>query len=309
MRVTNKMLTNHAMTNLYGSLKRLDKMNSELSSGTKIQRPSDDPVGTTVVMRLKSSLRQIGEHKANVDNAIGVTESIDSALAELGDVLQRASELATRGANGTLDQTARDAIAKEVDQLLDHVVQVGNSTFAGRHVFGYNRTDKPPFSRDGDNIYFLGKLIDVSGTGDPSGDGSTDPVDGTRTGLEVGVGSTIDVSVPGDKAFGPAISSLLKLKKALQENGDVDAVISDIQDAMETSLQYRSEIGAKMKRLQITQERLSDLELSTKTLLADTEGVDVAEAIMNLKMEENAYQLALSVNARIIQPTLMDFLN
>lgn len=303
MRVTNKMLANHAMTNLYGSLKRLDKLNSNLSSGKRIQRPSDDPVATTVIMRLKSSLQQISDHKANVDNAIGVSESIDSALAELGDVLQRANELAIRGSNGTLEQTSRDAIAREIDQLIDHIVQVGNSTFAGRYIFGYNRTDKAPFERVDDTILYLGEDITTFLDNEP-----TTPADTVRTGVEVGVGTTIDVSVPGDKAFGPALNSLLQLKHALETGGDVDAVIGDIQDAMDTLLQYRSEVGAKMKRLEITEERLADLELSTKTLLSETYDVDVAETIMNLKMEENAYQLALSVNARIIQPTLMDFL-
>ena len=64
----------------------------------------------------------------------------------------------------------------------------------------------------------------------------------------------------------------------------------------------------KAKRLEVTATRLKDLELSTRTLLSKVQDIDVAETIMNLKMEENAYYLALSSGARIIQPTLMDFL-
>ncbi len=307
MRVTNKMLANHSLSNLYSNMKRLDKINEQLSSGRKILRPSDDPVGTSEIMKLKSSLREIQQHQANVDRGMGYLESVDSALGELHDVLQRGRELAVNGSNGTLDDDSKTAIADEVSQLMDHAMQVGNSAFAGKYMFGYNKTDQPPFSRDTDgNIRFLGEVLITPDGGIASGWEDITPAD---SGVEIGVGTTLDFRIGGDDAFGSALSALVRLNSQLQtEGGDVDSVLADFDKASSEVLQWRSEAGAKSKRLEITNNRLDDLVLSTRTLLSKTEDIDVAETIMNLKMEENAYQLALNSGARIIQPTLMDFL-
>lgn len=313
MRVTNKMLAKHSLSNLYGNMKRLDKVNEQLSSGKKIQRPSDDPVGTTKVLKLRSSLKEIEQYKANVERGVGYLETIDTALGEIGDILRRGRELATYGANGTLNEEERGAIADEVDQLIEHAIQIGNTSHAGRFVFGYNRTDQPPFGVDqaSGTITFLGEtLIKENGEIAPGWD-SVSPSSGS--GVEIGVGIILDLRVPGDDALGAALSALVKLRNVLDPqygpgSGDVSSVLSDFDQALDETLKWRSETGAKMKRLEMTNNRLDDLVLSTRTLLSKTEDIDVAETIMNLKMEENAYRLALSSGARIIQPTLMDFL-
>lgn len=84
--------------------------------------------------------------------------------------------------------------------------------------------------------------------------------------------------------------------------------ISDVQDLMDITLKMRSDIGARMNRAELTANRLSSDELNFTKLMSDNEDVDMAEVIMNLTNEENVYKASLSTGARIIQPSLIDFL-
>ena len=77
---------------------------------------------------------------------------------------------------------------------------------------------------------------------------------------------------------------------------------------MDEVLSSRAEVGAKLNRIELAEERLKDLEINLNKLLSNVQDIDVAEKIMDLKSEENAYRIALAVGARIIQPTLVDFL-
>ena len=247
MRITNKMLVNHSLSNLQGNLRRLSRTNEQLASGKKILRPSDDPVGITNVLKYTANRREIEQHLSNVDRGIGYLETADSALAELGEVLQRGRELAVQGSNGALDERARAAIADEVQQLLDHVIQIGNSTFADEYMFGYAKTDTAPFQLDKDgNILFLEReLISVDGVIDDTYLGELASVQGS--GIEIGVGITLDFRIGGDDAFTTAMSALLQLNHALTNaDGDVNATLSQFDVAIDDALRSRSEAGAKL---------------------------------------------------------------
>ncbi|AOT70028.1 flagellar hook-associated protein FlgL [Geosporobacter ferrireducens] len=98
-------------------------------------------------------------------------------------------------------------------------------------------------------------------------------------------------------------TSVIKTEKL-----DTSAMLDDLDKNLENILGKLSGIGAKTNRLELDQSRLEDTIINLKKLLSKAEDVDMAETIMNFKMEENVYRSALSVGARIIQPTLLDFL-
>lgn len=294
MRVTNKMLVVNSLANLNRSLDRLDNLNRHLAAGKKLLLPSDDPIGTANVMHLDRSLAETKQYLSNVDYAVGLLNATDSALGEMGDVLQRARELSVYGASDTLPQESRQALAEEVDQLLHHAIQVANSTYAGNYLFAGQKTATMPFASVGSPVTAVNYLGDS---------GSID--------IEVGPGVTLAVNVPGDVVFATAFQQLIDLRDKLS-SGDTASIsqncIGGIDAAINQILTFRAEVGAKVKRLEITRHRLEDLDINLQNLISQEEDVDVAQAIMELKMQENSYRLALDSTARIIQPTLMDFL-
>ena len=298
MRITNKMLVTNSLSTLNKGLEQLEYTSGRLAAGKKLLVPSDDPIGTGNVLRMHRGLAETRQYVANTDYGIGMLLAADSALTDLTEILQRGRELAIYGANGTLPEDSLHALAKEVNELVDHAVQVANSTYGGSYIFGGQETTKPP--------YAIASLEDGNIDAMEPYQGSSLPII-----VEVGPGSTLEINVPGDSVFDNAFAELIELRKHLSA-GDTDQISSEtlgkLDDVISQVLRFQAEVGAKGKRLEITQSRLQGLDLNLQTLISKTEDIDVAEAIMMLKMQENAYRLALDTTARIIQPTLMDFL-
>ncbi|MEQ2128565.1 flagellar hook-associated protein FlgL [Caldanaerobacter subterraneus KAk] len=295
MRVTHNMMISTFLTDYYNNLERLQKGQNMLSSGKKFTRPSDDPVAVATSLRIKTDMARNDAYTKNADDAKSWLEITDSALSQLGDLLQRTRELAVEGANGTLTQSDMEKIAQEIMQLKAQMVQVGNTQYNGRYIFAGFKTDTAPFSETANSYSGGDNFIE----------------------FEVGPGGNkMAVNVPGSRLFDVVggTSRLLQmmddLKSAL-ENGDhqaVSSMIADIDKQLENVLSVRAEVGAKSNRIDLIQNRLQNDNYNFTALLSKNEDADMAEVITNLKMDENVYRASLAAGARIIQPSLIDFL-
>src|SRR5690554_4265444 len=153
MRITNRTMSNNLLLNLQRSMSRLDRLNSQLGSKKQIRVPSDDPVKAGDILRMRTSLRETEQYVRNTDSAASWLESADIVLKDVISVIHRAKELANRGASTHLDDTSRQALADEVYQLHDNLVQLANSTHGGRYLFGGHQTQSPPFViEDAENV-------------------------------------------------------------------------------------------------------------------------------------------------------------
>jgi flagellar hook-associated protein 3 FlgL len=284
------MLTATFMRDLNSNLRGLAKYQHQLASGKRVSRPSDDPVAIVHSLRLRSDLGDIEQFAKNVDHALSWLNLTDTALSQAGDILQRARELAVYGANGTLPQGSRDALAEEVQQLFDQLVQVGNTTYAGQYIFAGTETKTAPFKADGT---FGGNA------------GAKETEIGTNQNLQYNV--TGDVVFKQPDAF-RALEDLITHLKAGATDQISSADIAALDQVIDHLLAVRAEVGARVNRLEMTKSRLDDANINFTDLLAKVEDVDVAQTIMELKNQENVYRAALATGARIIQPTLVDFL-
>ncbi|ABY91762.1 flagellar hook-associated protein FlgL [Thermoanaerobacter sp. CM-CNRG TB177] len=296
MRVTDGMLVTNFLNNYHNNLEKLQKNQNMLSTGKKISRPSDDPVAVATSLRIRTDMARNDAYTKNADYAKSWLDITDSALNQLGDLLQRTRELAVQGANGTLTQADMQKMANEIEQLKAQMIQVGNTQYNGRYIFAGFKTTTQPFSEDNNSYNGDNGLIE----------------------FEVGAGGNkIAVNVPGDKVFDVDLtgtSQLLvmmdNLKSAL-DSGDHQAVsnlIVDVDKQMENVLAVRAEVGAKSNRIDLIQNRLQDDNYNFTALLSKSEDADLAQVITNLKMDENVYRASLAAGARIMQPSLIDFL-
>ena len=220
----------------------------------------------------------------------------ETALANTGDILQRLNELTIQAANGPLTDDDRQKILYEVKELKDQIFQEANSTSINRYMFGGYTTDKPPFIKDEDT----GK-IEAN---------TAETVDGVIE-YNLGHSERIPINLIGSEVFEDIFVSVEKLEEALETNDSAvisSQVLEDIKNSMSTVLKYRAQIGARSNRLEATVLRLDANEVDYLELLSNTEDIDLARMITELKMEESVYRASLSVGARIIQPSLVDFL-
>jgi len=301
MRITNNMLINNMLNNLSNNLNRMNKYQNQLATGKKISLPSDDPIVASRALKLRTDVAEIQQYKRNVDDATSWMEITEKTLGQMGEVMHRVRELAVQAGNETNTPEDLDKIKQEMEQLRIQMIHLANTTYAGRYIFSGYKTDKPLLDENG------AFLIDISNS--------------EQILFEIGIGDDININVTGsdllnngtDAAAGDVswlLSTFNDIIAAL-EAGDSKAVgnmLSRIDDDINNILRVRSGVGARMNRLELTANRLEDDFINFTALMSKNEDVDIAEAIMNLMNEENVYRASLSAGARVIQPSLVDFL-
>ncbi len=156
MRVTHKMLANAVSRNIQRNLWALQKRSNQLSTGKVFDRPSQDPVGTYRSMRISSTgLARNHQYNRNIGEAKTWLNATENALADGIDVIHRLRELAVYASNDALSAEDRKAMAPEVEQLLNHLISVGNAEVAGLFIFGGHKTQESPYRIAGASGHLL----------------------------------------------------------------------------------------------------------------------------------------------------------
>ncbi|MEJ6950165.1 flagellar hook-associated protein FlgL [Natronospora cellulosivora (SeqCode)] len=305
MRVTTGVINDNFMRNLHNNMKRLDEYNQQLSSGKKFTRPSQNPIGVTTSMGMRNVINANEQYSRNVGMAREWLYNTETVLINQGDILHRVKEQTVYAANESLSQTDRDAIAGEIAELRDEMINLANTKIGDRYLMA-GKTTK---IADGEEVPFLIRDGD---------DHVTFNGDNEEIVREIGAGIRIPININGEDNFANTIDTLTALEKVIRTNEEVtvgDLTIENISDGMkvvdemmDNNLRERAGLGARTNRLELTANRLDEEKLQAIELLSNNEDVDIADAITQLKMQEAVYRASLSIGARIMQPTLVDFL-
>jgi flagellar hook-associated protein 3 FlgL len=300
MRVTQSMLTNNSMRNLSSSYGRMGQLQDQLATGKKITKPSDDPVVAMKGMFYRSNLTSIEQYKRNLSELYLWMDNSEAGINQANQGLQRVRELTLQGMNGTLSEEDKKAVAVEIEQIKMDLVGVAETKVAGRYIFHGTDVGNSPIKNgkpaDGIPPQVAGNL--------------TSATIGTYN-VEVSQGVSLKANVnPGNVFSQKLFDTVHNIQKAL-ESGDTSALdteLGNLDDVMETLSAERSELGARYNRLEMIDDRLGQQEVVANRILSDNEDADIERVITDLKTQESVHRAALGVGARIIQPTLMDFL-
>ena len=299
MRVTHQMLAQNVSRNIQRNLKSLEERSTQLSMGRKFDRPSQDPVGTYKVMGITgTNLARNEQYGRNISEATTWLTVTEDALDNAADIINRLRELSIYTASSTVEAEDMQKVAPEVKELYEQLVSLGNAEVNNLYVFGGHETQKPPY------MLANGEEFDLAFEGD-----------GGKRAVEIAPANSLEINITGAAAFGEEGMETFEVVEDMYEallDGDHDRlgneIISGLDGALDRLLQCRAEVGAKMGRLESTEERLEGERLYLRELRSKIEDLDVAEAIMELKMQENTYQASLATGSRMIYPSLIDFL-
>lgn len=289
MRITNNVLVNNLKNNLSRNIFNMEKIQNQLATGKRISRPSQDPTGIVESMHLASRLRENKAFQDNAQEAKSWLSTTDEALDGLTVALRRAYELTVQAANGVLAPEDQAAVKAEIEQIVEEVGVIANTIHNDRYIFGGTNTKNMPYN---------------NGTWQHNQQSIM---------YEVSIGVTIPINLTAEEVFVQAdlIGTLQNVATHL-ETGDAESLgstdISALQQGIDQVLACRAKVGASNNRLEMTIARLEEQEVNYSNLQAEIDGVDPAKLIMELKNAENVYQASLSVGARIIMPTLVDYL-
>lgn len=291
MRVTQGMLTNNMLRNLMNSNDKMGNYMEQLSTGKKINRPSDDPVVAMKGMGYRSELVKVEQYQRNTNEVHNWMDNSDAALDKATSAMQRIRELAVQASNGTYSDKELSNISEEVEQLKEHLVDIANTNVNDKYIFNGTKTDTAPINIESGEINFDDKAVTI----------------------EVSKGTKLQANVNGEDVFGgdPGVfktvdNFIAKLNGDSNEN--MDTSIEELDTGIDNIINARADLGARMNRLELVENRLSEQEVTATKTMSNNEDIDYAETIMNLITQESLHRAALSAGSRIIQPSLVDFL-
>lgn len=296
MRVTSSMQNTQLLRNLRNNNADIMSWQNKLATGEKISKPSDDPVGIGYQLRYTTELSRNEQYKANAETGTGWLTQTDSVLQQAYSVLQRLNVLVNQAANGTITDDVRVQIGKEVSQLKEQMISIGNSTYDGRHIFNGQKTDVAPYSSDPAN----------------------DKTDSGVYYLNVSSSVSVPVSISGETVFGkagdPSDSNIFAMFDDIMNKlntGDQEGLsnsLSDIEGSIDRISQSLAEVGARMNRFELITSRIADEKVSLSALKSNVADVDMADALIQLQLEQNVLQASLSVAAKVMQMSLLDYI-
>ena len=304
VRTTQRLLIDRVLNNLNLQQRRILALQEQLATGQIVNRPSDDTLATRRAVSARTEVTKNEQYITNISNLGPGLRETETSLTTLVDVVQRARELTLQGANGTNEQLQLDQLAIEVDQLLESTLVESNHSSNGRYIFGGTVTKTEPFTPTRDAN---GGITAVGYIGN----------DQTFK-LEVQDGIQVDANEPGSRVFtasgvsgADVFQTLIDIRDNLR-SGDAGALqtrLGELTSAQDQLLISLARVGSIQNRVEQVDSNLQDINLQLLDVVSDNIDADYAETIVELNAQSNALEASLNAGARVIQPSLLNFLS
>lgn len=308
-RVTAQTQTAAAISRFRAQSSDVAKYQDQISSGSRVKTPSDDPARFAILARAKSELSRLDVHTQTMSLSTNTLNAGVSALQDANDVLVQAKRLAVQGADATSsDPQVQESLASQVDGLIERMMAAGNAQENGLYLFSGHSTTTPPFAAGSVNANGTPASVQYQGSAD-------------RARSLIGAGQTVDTRYSGAAVFqsgaGDAFQALIDLRDQLRNTsmgtadkskaisnqiGRIDAARDALGDAM-------SEQSTSLALLDSLQTRAADLKLSTTDRAGAIEGTDYAEAIVKMNEQQSALEATMAVTAKMFQSSFLDFIS
>jgi flagellar hook-associated protein 3 FlgL len=291
-RITDSMTSRTVLADIQNVQSQLTTTTNRLSSGKQITQPSDDPFGTSRALLYRGEIAANKQYQTNTNQATAWLNTTDTALSSISSDAARARDLLLEGANGSMSQTDKDAIADELDQLADSIKTAGNTQYAGSYIFSGTATQTQPFTVGGADTYA----------------GNTQTIN-----REIGQSVTMPVNITGDSVVSPVLAAIRQAAIDLRAGGTPGNLGTTDLQALDAATDNISEtqavVGARQNRLAAAGSRLQQLNVAQSQQLSDVEDADMAQTMIDFSTQSAVYQAALKAGANLIQPSLMNFLS
>ncbi len=302
-RVTQRVMVDRVLSNLNNQYRGILNLQEQLSTGLRLNRPSDGPLGTRRAINAEMEIAKNNQYLTNMSTASPVIVQSESSLMSVVDILQRVKDLGLQGSNATNAAVQREQIASEIDQLLESVLVESNTITNGRYIFSGTRTNTPAFTetRDVD-----GNITAVTYSGNSE-----------LYQIEISENVYVPGNIAGDTVFeqtSPDSVDIFDMIIAIRDNlraGDFNGLetnLGQINQAQEQLMISVSRLGALENRFERVEESIRDVIYQLEIVKSDNVDADFAEVILELNAQSNAFQASLSAGANVIQPSLLDFL-
>lgn len=301
MRIGSLQMFRQGVNGILDQQASLYKTQNQLSTGKRIDSPSDDPTGAALLLGLSETAKSTAQYQTNILTTRSRLELEEDALGSVGDALLRVRELAVAGQNNTYGLQERSAIALEVRQLAGEVMGLANRKLGnGQFMFSGYQAQTTPFSEPAPGVFaYAGdqgqRLIQV-GPARQIADGDS--------------GQAVFMDIPdGGGGFQSVFATLENLATTL-EAGTAPTVadLAQIDRAMEHLVGFRATAGARLNALESQQSINDVMLLQLEKTRSGIEDLDYAEAASKLAQESIVLQAAQQALVKVQNLNLFNFL-
>ena len=257
-------------------------------------------------MGLRASIGANEQFVRNIQDAQGWMDSTESALDSITTYVNRAHDLLLQGATDTADVTSRNAIASEIDQIIQGIKETANVSYGDKYIMSGTATSVAPYKQGSDDSY-QGNL----GGLDPAVPGIVREI-GPNVTMTI---NSVAVEILGEGRTNPTDGKLLNVLRDISDHLKANdgaslrgADMSALNTRLDSLLEIRARNGAQTNRLDAATTRIDQITGALTNQLSETEDADIAKTLIQFNSQSAAYQAALRAGANIVQSSLMDFL-
>lgn len=271
----------------------VDRANSEVSSGRKLQRPSDDPVGAGRSLILQASSSRNDQYLTNAQRAQSRLEHTDTIIENIQGLLNKSLELTVQGLSGSTTAESRAILASQVSGLRDRLIGLANSTFQGSYLFSGSATTTIPYTDAAGVVTYNGNTEKVF----------------TR----VDDAFLVQTNLPGPDLFA-AVGDVFGILKSIEvalgadDTTTLQQNLQDLRSVLSNSDVERGKVAASLNYLEGRVNTIQSDTLRLKTERSNVEDANIVDAILRLNQGQTALQAAISANSRLLNVSLLDFL-
>jgi flagellar hook-associated protein 3 FlgL len=297
-RVTNSSRTAISSARIALSSQRLEAAQERVSTGKRINRPSDDPFGAEVVLRFRTAQASVEQFQQNAATVRDGLTSADGAMESYQQLLDRAGVLLTQGASDLTGTPAKEALAQELDGIRTQMLTIANTKSNDRFVFGGTRQDVAPFDSAGNPAASptTTQLVQIEPDAAP---------------IAAGVTADAIYANGGGTVFAALATAVAALRGTGNPAADTAAVRGSLDNIVTFSNQSqtgRAQLGASFNGVDSAATRLASQSLSYQESASRFESADFAGAAVELTQASNALQATLQATAFTAKGSLMDLI-
>lgn len=344
-KITTLQSTTRFIEQMFQVRRGIQDAQDELSSGLKINQPSDDPARAGTISVLQDTLTRLGRHSQRMDYAVGMLDHQESTLNSANDIIIRLKEIGTQAANETVSSQTRAQMAEEVWRLRDQLATLANTQYQGSYIYGGAADSTPPFG------LLTGTAPTVPGpagaypsnlnTGTlPTGDAATryywvGSAGSTTTRMvQITDDQQVRVNTSGQNVFSQALGAAEILGRALQGfrtsstggiptgvgnsmtfpqdyHDQTSEIIADI-DRLDTSrnniIVELNNVGSRLAQVDQAKSILASIKENTEKVRSSFQDADVFDAASRLQNLQTGLQGLLASGAQINNLSLLNFI-
>lgn len=323
MRITNASMVRSHLYDTQNNLTNMSKINQQISTGKVINTVSDDPHKAIKIMNMNNEIKYNEKYNSNIDETVGWMNTTDSALESVGNLLGELKDSIIKVGNGTYSQNDMKSLNADINEKIKQLADTLNSTYGGKYLFGGTNVDDAPIKviENPDGSVKLEFSTDKNGQVLPNTDDlKADISSGVSIDYNVSVGELFNITDENGNTINllDEINNLSTLiNKAANGNEQEFAkakeeILNNTQDKIDKLFDHvvneRTSLGVRVSTAEKIKELNDEDILNIQDVLSKTQDTDVVEKFIELKSAEMIYQASIQVGAKLIQPTILDYM-